>query len=869
MEGTDSSRHSHHRFDGQPIPLETHLHDVADRVESVVPETLETPAGESLADLAWTCGIIHDIGKLTTWFQARLDGETPGGPSQHSPLGAFVTFYALSAGGFEDEDALIGFVAVAKHHGTLPNVTTYVFNRVNAGTTDFGGPTLDELDAQIENIESFVSAMADQIIETATDGQGSWPDFVDAFESDLLDDIRSTVTSGEFGLSADPDALDTTFYDRALQVWSALCLADKTSAASLTGGVEVHHEDYEPDPPETGRLINHLESIRTDAPTSRINELRDEARKAVLDSVDSFVESEGSVATITLPTGLGKTITGLNAALSIRDAQPEPARIIYALPFTSIIDQVASLCMNIFESDGQDATMAIHHHLAETRITLEDVETDGDAHLEYMLGESWRSGLVVTTFVQLFESLTGPANSQSMKLPSLHGSVVILDEPQSLPAEWWAVTRRLATLLTERYDATVIAMTATQPRIFDGEEGPPACSLVESPDRYYREMDRVDFHIDSSAHSYPDAEPSPIGYNEAANRIADATGEGSVLAVCNTIDSAIELSQTVEASGLDTLSANAVLADVLDSHEGHSGTLEPDDLASSIRTARNGDRPVALHLTTRHRPIDRRLLIGATRALLDDGVPVVMISTQLIEAGVDVSFDHVCRDFAPLDSIVQAAGRCNRSNQGDRGTVDIWLLPAPEGSTMLPCRAVYGRSGDSLPKLTARAISDVVGATATSDETVVDEQTLTWEGVNRYYELLADRSPGNREWVEWVDRCEADRLSELSLIEQRKAVDVVVARTQVERTKLRNIEHAYDQRAFETVDESLDSLRELQVSIPIYDEGSKEAARACELDHVHPGAELRRIDTLDSGDSWYSPEWGLTVPEDSLERRFL
>lgn len=858
-------RNSHRRSDGTPIALTTHLDDVADRVAHLVPTTAETPAGNACSELARTCALIHDIGKLTTHFQRHLDDSDPSGPTHHAPLGSFAAFYCVEARGFDGNDPLLGFLVVARHHQALPDAVRYVYNRTDPTSADINGPDLQSVRDQIADIDDNASALAEEILRRATDGAGSWSGFVESFDDDHIDRVHQSVCAGSFGLSEDPDALDSDFYDALLQVWSSLCLADKTSAAALTNDVELNSEAYRPNQPDHTCLLNYLRDIRDDAPDTRINRLRDDARSNVLDGVASLDESDTGIGTITLPTGLGKTIAGLDAAMRLRS---ESSSIIYALPFTAIVDQVASECRSIFETTGHDHTMTVHHHLAETRVDLGTTDPDAVADLETMLGESWRSGLVVTTFVQLFESLAGPANSQSMKIPALDGAVVVLDEPQCLPERWWALVRRLSRLLVDRFDATIIAMTATQPKIFDGDGRDPI-SLVESPDQYFAEMDRVRFRIDPSARSYGNEDTIPLDYSSAASRIIDRLGAESTLAVCNTIDSAIDLSTAVQNGASNLTSMNEVYDDQLQNRDDMTATLDGETVAGWVRETCGPDDAVFAHLTSRHRPVDRRVFLEAITELLEEDVPVGLISTQIVEAGVDISFDRVYRDFAPLDSIVQAAGRCNRSNDGPQGTVVVWLLDTPGETSMLPTKAVYDQTGDSLSTLSARALESIIDDKSVENPVYLLEQRVTTDAVETYYEMISTRSPGDPEYVEYVDRCEAQKLSKLSLIDQRQAVDVIVARTDDEQTTVKRIDDAFDMGDYETVDCLLDDLREMTVSVPIYDETGAEAQKVATLDPVYAGADRRYVAAGSDRASWFSPDWGLIVPEDTIEGRFL
>jgi hypothetical protein len=243
------------------------------------------------------------------------------------------------------------------------------------------------------------------------------------------------------------------------------------------------------------------------------------------------------------------------------------------------------------------------------------------------------------------------------------------------------------------------------------------------------------------------------------------------------------------------------------------------------------------------------------------------VTTQLVEAGVDISFDRVVRDFAPMSSIVQAAGRCNRSFEQDRGTVTIWQLDAPGELTRIPSVAVYGGDNEeSRLKLTAQAVDSVRDSDGQRQFT---EPTMAWEATTEYFTRLQGRNPGEQEYVDYVTDSQIQQLGRQSLITNRDGVDVVVARTQTERELLSNIEDAFDQFEFDQLDGLLDDVRELQVSIPLYDETSEEAKRMSNLNRIHAGAEVRKVDAKVDKNSAFDPLQGLSAPNETVENRFM
>jgi hypothetical protein len=367
-------------------------------------------------------------------------------------------------------------------------------------------------------------------------------------------------------------------------------------------------------------------------------------------------------------------------------------------------------------------------------------DADRNDDVAGMLGESWRAGLTVTTFVQLFESLAGPGNRQAMKLPALKDSVVVLDEPQSLPLDWWKLVPRLARLLTEQYGASVIAMTATQPKLF--EEATP---LVEDPATYFETTSRVTYTLDPSAERYITDQAEPKSYDVAAETLQTPVEAGeSVLAICNTIDSARTLTDHVtDQLPDDTLVDVAEVYTEALAEAGTADSVEPDRLAEKVR--RENKVPI-LHLSTRLRPADRLTLVETAKKLTEKSHPLLTISTQLVEAGVDISFERVYRDFAPIDSVVQAAGRCNRSFEHDRGEVTIWWLDHPQENDKTPAEAVYNRGTALLPvaAATLESIRETDGK--------LSESAVARRAVQEYYDRLhRDKDVGEQRYAEYVD----------------------------------------------------------------------------------------------------------------------
>ena len=855
--------------DDEATLLRNHLDAVAGRTREVIPPDSTTTGGDPLDEVAAVAAQCHDVGKATTWFQAYVLGESESSKrTNHSLLGAYLGYYVLDRSGYDSEDCLAAFVATAKHHGRLPNVEEYVdgvarFENESEANNERQRVVIE----QVRNIDDHRRPFAQSFVADATDDAGSWGEFVSKITDESL---FGTVYEhfDQFSFGSDRSSPSEAFYQVLLQLWSGLILADKTTAAGIEDG---NLTASEPDLRVLSDYIDDLGGGSDDSRIRALDGLRDEARQGVLAGVKTFRNSEESIATLTLPTGMGKTLTGLSAALALRE---DGSRVVYALPFTSVIDQVADELTEVFDSDGRDDLLTIHHHLAETVTELDDngdEGTDEDARLAEMVAESWRSGMTLTTFVQLFESLVGPGNTQSMKLPALYDSVIVLDEPQALPMKWWKLVRRLATILTEEYDATVVAMTATQPALFND-----AFELVDDVDRYFARFERVEYDVHDSALAFDDTDAT-LDYETAGKTILEETGgTDSGLAVCNTIDSAAALTDTIEEQGAvvdvgrhltETLKTESVGGHGSEGKETNDEVtaddgVDVDALVERVEQALDPNKCALIHLSTRLRPQDRLALIETTKRLTERSVPLVAVSTQLIEAGVDISFDRVYRDIAPIDSVVQAAGRCNRSFERDRGTVTLWWLAPPDETTKTPSQAVYDSRGVSTISLTSKTL-DAIGA---GDGTVA-ERKMTRDAVQHYYGLVSDRNPGDPQFVDWVNETKAAKLGGLSLIGKRDSVDVIVCRTDAEVTLVDEMEVAMNEFEYERFDDLRDEAKDMTVSVPVYRQDSREADTVRNLEPL--GDTDLRVLRHPQTTSHFDETKGLAVNDPGVDDRFL
>lgn len=380
------------------------------------------------------------------------------------------------------------------------------------------------------------------------------------------------------------------------------------------------------------RFDTYMAEIARKAEPTQVNALRAD----ILRQCRQAATHTPGLFSLTVPTGGGKTLSAMAFALE-HARRHGKRRVIHVIPYTSIIEQTADVFRGIFG----DAVIE-HHSNAES---TPDTETTASR----LACENWDAPIIVTTNVQFFESLFAARTSRCRKLHNLVDSVVILDEAQLLPPEFLQPILDTLNLLARHYGVTVVLSTATQPALATRQYFDSRCNLqglgdvreiIDDPDALYRALDRVDVRL-------PADWQQPTNWPTLARELAQYD---SVLAIVNRRADARELWQHMPA-----------------------GTL---------------------HLSALMCGAHRSQVIGQIKARLKSGVPTRVISTQLVEAGVDVDFPVVYRALAGLDSIAQAAGRCNREGRlPEKGKVVVFIAPNPAPPGLLrkgedACRSV-------------------------------------------------------------------------------------------------------------------------------------------------------------------------------------
>ncbi len=452
-------------------------------------------------------------------------------------------------------------------------------------------------------------------------------------------------------------------------LFSVLIDADKRRAAKVA---TVKRRQIPPD------LVDRYIKKHFNEERTPLDSLRRQLYHEVMGSLArSLNDLPGKILTLTAPTGSGKTLTALSFAFKLRrriDQEMEYLpRIIYALPFISIIEQNYSVFYDVLSElpefpRNEHAYLLKHHHLAEIRYREGSEERGVDEGL--LLTESWESEVIVTTFVQLLHSIIGFKNSFLKKFHNIIGSILILDEVQSIPVEQWPLVRNFLKLLSKKFGVTVIQMTATRPLIFQEGE---AQELIPSPEMHFQKLHRTLLKAKTQ---------EKISLDFFEEKIIETWDENnSLLVVLNTISMSIKVYEALKAK----------LTDKLLPCIGYPKTTQEGEIMRLL--ARTKKMVPIVYLSTNINPLQRVARIDFLKAWVGQGLPVIVISTQVIEAGVDLDFQSVIRDIGPLDSIVQVAGRCNRSATKETpGMVQVYHLDGGGAEHVYKKLHVWGTS---------------------------------------------------------------------------------------------------------------------------------------------------------------------------------
>lgn len=589
--------------------------------------------------------LLHDLGKASSYFQkyiraiaefeeGRIDKEELGlikyklgNKKNHALISAIWVFIILRETTNNELLSLIGFITVLKHHGHLVNLNEMMdFDKVDyAELLDVSSKTdYSEIEQILiaNNYEytSLTHELFKKFIETFFDTREfrrRWlKKIIEQFESDL-------------------------FYQSSL-AFSILLAADKGECI-FDGIVYKRNERTIP-----ANIVDDYKNIKFGTPKNdELNQLRERVYQSVNINIGK-ADNKIRFFSINVPTGIGKTFTVLNAAIKLINERSDLNKIIYCLPFTSVIDQNSKVFEDILETNqisSDSEKLLINHHLAEIRYSTSDDEEIDDNKSEYLITQ-FESAINVTTFYQLLHGIFSGKNNELKKLHSFANSIIILDEVQSIPSKYWPLIKESFTKIAEKLNITFIFVTATLPMIFDEEKG-EIVELVENKKQIFNSVNRIQLNT-----ALLDKPVKIEEFMEILTSDIDSNPGKSFLIILNTIKSSKKIFKELK------------------------------DLGYNV-----------LYLSTNIPPVER---LKRIKKIKEAKEPLIVVSTQLVEAGVDIDLDIVYRDLAPLDSIFQSAGRCNRnSKSAQKGIVKVFSL---QDSRKLFANYIYGFSDLDITK---------------------------------------------------------------------------------------------------------------------------------------------------------------------------
>ena len=518
---------------------------------------------------AMRVGILHDAGKYSPAAQKRMADPEHTAKVDHSTAGAKIALEHCRDGA--------GALAIAGHHGGMPDIGGRM-------ASDGDGTLLGRIKKDLSGPYDYTAFWRENTVDKR-DLTPRWLRQANPFAGQFY-------TRMLFSCLVDADFLDTEQFMRG----------------------ETPRGGFDDISIILGRLKHYIQPW-IDNPTTEINQ----KRCAILSDCLRAGEDQRGLYTLTVPTGGGKTISSLAFALT-HAVKNGLERIIYVIPYTSIIEQNAAVFKNVLGEEN-----VIEHHSSV------EFDVDGDIEkpevMRRMLAtENWDAPVIVTTAVQFFESLFSNKPSRCRKLHNIANSVIIFDEAQMLPLSYLKPCISAIAELVRHYRATAVLCTATQPslgRLFrDYDEsiaGREICENISELQSFFR---RVHFVRKGSM----DCETLAQSIEQKLQ----------ILCIVNTRKTAQEVYAMLPEEG-------------------------------------------SYHLSTRMTPEHRSGVLDEIRTRLRDGLVCRVVSTSLIEAGVDVDFPEVWREMAGLDSILQAAGRCNREGRRNASESEVVMFTLPGG----------------------------------------------------------------------------------------------------------------------------------------------------------------------------------------------
>ncbi|WGS83802.1 CRISPR-associated helicase Cas3' [Methylomonas sp. UP202] len=585
-----------------------------------------------IADAGALIGLMHDFGKFSKDFQNYIltetglcepDADYPSdqrGKIDHSTAGAqwvWQTISSFTRNGNHDEGMLCGQIlalCIASHHGGLiDNLSVDGDHLFKKRIEKLDGLThLGECKIKGVDILQKAQALAGKELLVA-----------------MLKRLRSLGNPAE----------TTTNFNRGMWtrfLFSCLIDADRISSADFEYAENTAYRQRQKPSWAMAieRLENHLKHL-ADKPVEEMGPI-DSIRQTIANACLQRASEDQGIYTLTVPTGGGKTLASLRYALHHAQTH-QLERVIYVIPYTSIIEQNAEVMRSILEHEQDEFPWVLEHH--------SNLEPETQTWHSKLAAENWDAPIIVTTMVQFLETLFGGGTRGVRRLHQLANSVIIFDEIQTLPIRCTHLFCNALNFLNQQTKTTAVLCTATQPLLNKLPERVHHKGQLQIPDQnelmpdvadLFEQLRRTEIKSMLQSQGWSETEIAALALNELRDK-------DNCLVIVNTKAWAQKLYQLCRA--------------------------ELDD-------------QTVFHLSTNLCSAHRQAIFQAMRQRLDDKQPVLCISTQLIEAGVDIDFASVIRFMAGLDSIAQAAGRCNRNGRLPTASVLV-VNPAKESIEQL------------------------------------------------------------------------------------------------------------------------------------------------------------------------------------------
>lgn len=607
------------------------IQSLIDHLQEVSRKTGEFASKVGLKEQGEVIGLLHDIGKASKEFEQYIksavglinpdeddyvDAAGLKGKVDHSTAGAQLIYRELAQNGKEAIFAaqVLSLCLASHHSGLIDNISP-------DGKDTYSKRMVKEKEkSHIDEVFGKLSEKARERIISRLQSK------------EFLRNLISQFTT----LKTAKDSQDTRAFKCGLLVrflYSCLIDADRLNTADfeeLALKKYRRYGEYE----DWNVLMGRLNTTMEEFDSKGINAIRQKISQACYDFADKLDRPNG-LYQLTVPTGGGKTFASLRFALHHADKH-KMDRIIYVLPYTTIIDQNADEIRKVLEEKDKKGKylnrVVLEHH--------SNLMPEQETARQKVLSENWDAPVVLTTNVQVLEALFGSGTRGARRMHQLANAVIIFDEVQTLPVKCVQMFNTAMDFLVNKCSSTVVLCTATQPLLDKIEPKSRALSITAEqqmvPDarKLFDDIKRVEIYDRTKVGGWTVEEIKELAGQQLLK-------SGSVLVVVNTKTSAREL----------------------------------------YKQCKQIDNIETYHLSTHMCPAHRLDVLKQVKKCLDPKKPkpVICISTQLIEAGVDISFGSVIRFLAGLDSIAQAAGRCNRHNEQYPALGEVYIInPADE-----------------------------------------------------------------------------------------------------------------------------------------------------------------------------------------------